>query len=191
MLPVPTTQWGFAMSKAATTESAVVEKKSGGVGMLPLIVIVFGGVLASGGISWFLVQQSAKAMIAKIQSAEDVPSDDAHAATEELAEPAEYHDMGTPFIIALSDEGKTRYLQVEMQLMTHQHNALAELEKHMPRIRNNLLMRLGQEKTETLRSREDKERVQAAVLEEVNAILAESGQQASVDAVLFTSFVTQ
>lgn len=179
------------MSKVATTEKTTAAQSPGGVGMLPLIVVVFGGMLASAGVSWFLSQRSANALMSKLQSSEQAASGDGHEAADEPVGPAQYHDMGSPFIIALSDEGKTRYLQLEMQLMTRQSATLGELEKHMPRIRNNLLMRLGQEKTETLRTREDKERVQAAVLEEINRILGEADTKSSIEAVLFTSFVTQ
>jgi flagellar protein FliL len=167
-----------------STEKKAEKAPSAGVGMMPLLIIVMGGMLGSGGLSWFLSQRAGHAPAAAAEGEEKGK----HAKSDK---PAEYVDMGPAFIIALADEGKSRYLQLEMQLMAREHKTLGAVEKHMPRIRNNLLLRLGQESTESLRTREDKERIQAAVLEEVNTILHEEDDSLTVDAVLFTSFVTQ
>jgi flagellar FliL protein len=155
--------------------------------MLPLVLIVVGGMLGSGAISWFMAQRARPAAVAAASEGEKTKAENVTASNT----PAEYLDLGPPFIIALADEGKSRYLQVQMQLLAHDNQALAMVEKSMPTIRNNLLLRLGQERTDTLRTREDKERVQAAVLEEVNGVLHAADEKLKIDAVLFTSFVTQ
>jgi flagellar protein FliL len=65
------------------------------------------------------------------------------------------------------------------------------LKQHMPIIRNRLLLLFSQQTVEGVRSREAKEKLQADALKEVQAVLTEATGKPGIDALYFTSFVTQ
>ncbi|WP_028917065.1 flagellar basal body-associated FliL family protein [Pseudoxanthomonas sp. J35] len=109
-----------------------------------------------------------------------------------LPAPAQYLALEPPFVVNLDGglEG-TQYLQVEIQLMTRDPAALADLERHTPAIRARLLMLLAQQTAQDIADRAGKERLQAQALAEVQRLMrAETGKPAA-EALLFTSFVTQ
>ena len=84
-----------------------------------------------------------------------------------------------------------RYLQVEVQAMTRDPEVDAMLQAHSPRIRNRLMLLFGQQTSEKLHTRADKERLQREALAEVQAILKAETGKPGVEALYFTSFVTQ
>jgi len=97
-----------------------------------------------------------------------------------------------PFVVNLAaSEDGPHYLQVEIQLVTRDTNALANLERHAPAIRARLLMLLAQQSAADIADRAGKERLQKEALEEVQKLMrAETGNPSAED-LLFTSFVTQ
>lgn len=105
---------------------------------------------------------------------------------------AEYLPLPPAFVVNLDETPVgPRYLQVEVQLVTRDPTAVEQMQHHAPALRARLLMLFAQQTYEGLASREGKEALQAEALEEARALmLAETGQ-AHVEALLFTSFVTQ
>lgn len=105
---------------------------------------------------------------------------------------AEYLALPPPFVVNLGDmAGAPRYLQVEVQLVTRDPAAVELLQHHAPALRARLLMLFAQQTYEGLASREGKEALQAEALEEVRSLMAAETGNAHVEALLFTSFVTQ
>lgn len=141
---------------------------------LVLIVAAVAVLAAGGGGAWWWMGRGA---------------DGAHA--KPAAAPALYHPMEPVFVVNLADPDGSKYLQVEVQLMTRDPDALAQLAQHAPRIRNRLLLLYGQQHSAGLRTRADKERLQKESLAEVQAILKSETGKPGVEAVYFTSFVTQ
>lgn len=106
--------------------------------------------------------------------------------------PAQYFALEPPFVVNLVGEtGGARYLQVEVQLMTRDAEALKAIELHAPAIRARLLMLFAQQDAAGLMSREGKERLQSAALAEVKALLVAETGKPSAESLLFTSFVMQ
>lgn len=105
--------------------------------------------------------------------------------------PAIYLPLDPTFVVNLADPEETHYLQVEVQLMTRDPEIGAVVEQHAPRIRNRLLLLFSQQYSAGLRTRADKERLQREALREVQAIVAAETGRPGVEAVYFTSFVTQ
>lgn len=112
-------------------------------------------------------------------------------AAEAAVKPALYRALEPAFVVNLADEDATRYMQAEVIVMTRDPKALEALERHDPLIRNRLLLLFGQQRLADLQSRADKERLQDEALGEVRAILTVETGDAGVEALYFTSLVTQ
>lgn len=108
-------------------------------------------------------------------------------------EPAIYFPLNPPFVVNFKDKGRTRFLQVSMEVMTRNPEVIAAIETHTPLIRNNILLVLSNHDAETLHSAEGKELIRQEVMQELKTILVqEIGRMGEkVEGLYFTSFVTQ
>ena len=105
--------------------------------------------------------------------------------------PTQYFAMEPSFVVNLADTDAVRYLQADLQLATRDAETLAALTAHAPALRNRLLLLFGQQTSAQLVQRSGKERLQEAALKEVKAVLKNEGAPDKVEAVIFTSLVTQ
>lgn len=105
--------------------------------------------------------------------------------------PAQYYALTPAFVVNLADAGSTRYLQADIQLMTRDAETLVALQLHEPAIRNRLLLLLGSQSSSVLDDRTGKETLQKQALNEVRAVLKAEKAPGKVDALYFTSLVTQ
>jgi len=105
--------------------------------------------------------------------------------------PTQYVAMDPAFVVNLADTDAVRYLQADVQLATRDPETLKALEEQSPAIRNRLLLLFGQQTSDTLIQRSGKERLQERALAEVKSVLKHEGAPAKVEAVIFTSLVTQ
>ncbi|MDH5301612.1 MAG: flagellar basal body-associated FliL family protein [Gammaproteobacteria bacterium] len=170
-------------------EEASAPSSGGGSAKL-VIIIVFGAillVLASMGGIFFLLKSMGMlnppgAASAQISASEQANKD----------KPPLYHPFEPAFVVNFQDRGRTRYLQISVQVMTREEEVVKSLETHMPLIRNDLLMLFSGQTSETLYSAEGKESLRQSALEVVKRILEEqTGKKDAVEALYFTSFVTQ
>lgn len=105
--------------------------------------------------------------------------------------PATYFELSPEFVVNFEGAQKASYLQVDIQLMTRNPEAIKVFEEHSPLIRNNILLLLSGQKYDELRTQAGKEKMRADVLATVQEIVkAEMGKPA-VEAVYFTSFIMQ
>lgn len=109
---------------------------------------------------------------------------------EEVATPAEYVPLSPAFVVNLADDN-ARYLQADVQLMTRDPETKKALELHAPAVRNRLLLLFGAQSADQLADRRGKERLQQQALNEVRAVLKNQKAADKVDALYFTSLVTQ
>ena len=112
-------------------------------------------------------------------------------ATQPVKAPAQYYAMDPAFVVNLADTDAVHYLQADVQLMTRDPATLAALQAQAPALRNRLLLLFGQQTTQSLAQRRGKERLQQQALTEVRAVLKGEGAPDKVEAVYFTSLVTQ
>lgn len=105
--------------------------------------------------------------------------------------PTQYVAMEPSFVVNLADTDAVRYLQADVQLATRDPETRKALEEQSPAIRNRLLLLFGQQTASQLIQRSGKERLQEKALAEVKAVLRKEGAPDKVDAVIFTSLVTQ
>ena len=105
--------------------------------------------------------------------------------------PAQYIALDPAFVVNLADAESVRYLQADVQLQTRDPETAAAIGMHAPIIRNRLLLLFGQQSSASLGQRSGKERLQEAARDEVRRVLRDEGAPDKVEAVIFTSLVTQ
>lgn len=140
------------------------------------LLVVFGALvvlLGAGGAGWFLYNHTPEP-------------------ASKLPPPAQYLPMVPAFVVNLDETPMgPRYLQVEVQLVTRDPLAVAQLQQHEPALRARLLMLFAQQTYDGVATREGKEALQAKALEEVRTLMVEETGKPIAEALLFTSFVTQ
>lgn len=167
--------------EAGTEATAAPPKKSRMVLIIILLAIVAG---AGGGGYWYYLQSQKHAAAAKEKSKPVEAKVVAKA-------PANYLALQPPFVVNLSDNEAIRYLQTDMEVMSRDPKVLEDVKLHMPRIRYRLLLLLGQQRSFDINTREGKEALQAKVLAEIQQVLTDETGKPGIEAVYFTSFVTQ
>lgn len=102
-----------------------------------------------------------------------------------------YHAFDPSFVVSLTNGDTTRFLQVELQVMTRDEAVPPALARHEPLIRNDLLLLFGAQKPGDLDTRAARQALQDEALSEIRRLLASEGEPDAVEAVYFTSFVLQ
>ena len=102
-----------------------------------------------------------------------------------------YVDLKPPFTVNLDPEDSVGFLQVSMQVLTHDEDVASELSKHSPLIRNNLVTLFSQQKSIDLRTSSGKQDLQQSALDLVQSIINDHGSGGDVEDVFFTTFVMQ
>jgi flagellar FliL protein len=181
----------MAEQDAAVPEATApaVKAKRGGLGLILVAVLV--SVMASGGVAYSLHRQTLAAL--KGETAEDAGGEGAAtaAAPEPPSKPAQYVSLDPAFIVNLDAGPEQRFLQVSVDVMGRNPKTLQQVTAHAPQIRSRLLMLMGQQAPAQLATREGKEALQGAVLDEIKAILLAETGAAEVEAVFFSTFVMQ
>ena len=113
--------------------------------------------------------------------------DDATASGERVA----YLPLAPPFLVNFEMQGKLRFLQVSVEVMSSEPSVIEAVQTHMPRLRNNVLMLLSDQTADTLVGREAKQKLRTQILAELRKDLLELTGDPGVEAVYFTNFVMQ
>ncbi len=172
------------------------EKKKGGVSLILVVVLILiaGGGGAAG--VWFLGPK--KAAAAGTEQAVEAPAHgeaahDEHGgdAKKKVAGATEYIAIDPTFVVNTADEETQHYLQTDVQVMSHDAGVADQIKTHMPRIRNNLLLLFSAQRCADVRDRAGREKLQASALKEVQDVLTAETGKPGVEALYFTSFVTQ
>jgi flagellar FliL protein len=164
-------------------EVPVAEKPRGSRKLLIVIVAGAALVLASAavGAAWWLSASSHKTATAA--SAPGTPAP---------AGPPLFVALDPPFVVNFDSEQAVRFLQITVQLETHDPATIEMLKVNDPIVRNDLLLLFGNQKYAELATREGKEALRAAALADVRKVLqGAGGHPERLEAVYFTSFVMQ
>lgn len=195
----PADEAGLDPASIGAPEAPKSRKKLIIIGAAVTAVLAAGG----GGAFFFLSKgkHAAKAAPEAAAAAEAEPTEAAPAA--EPAAPAEgegdhaaaknsnYVAIQPAFVVNLSDDEAMRFLSVEIELATSDSHAADAVKLHMPLIRNNLLLLMGQKRYHELDKREGKEALRAEMLAEVRKVLKEQADVDGIEGLYFTSFVMQ
>lgn len=178
------------------------------VGALALVGVSVGGTLLGTGLFGKHEEPAKKVVKKKAADAETADAaDNADAADAEGGEggdaktdegdaegaPAQtvYLDFEQPFVVNFQDEGQLRYLQITVSVMASQQAAIDAVKRHMPLIRNNLVMLFSGMSRDAALSREGKEKIRKDAEAEVQKVLKEQTGKPGIKALYFTSFVMQ
>jgi Flagellar basal body-associated protein len=106
--------------------------------------------------------------------------------------PAIYVEFEPPFVVNFDAKGVMRFLQVNIQVMTRDHETSEMIKAHDPKIRNNMLLLLGSQTLDSISTMEAKEELRKKALETIAKIVEdEGGEGKKVEDLYFTSFVMQ
>ncbi|WP_020565687.1 flagellar basal body-associated FliL family protein [Methylosarcina fibrata] len=163
---------------AELDEKAGKDKKSGKKWFIiaAVVILLAGG---AGAAFYFLKHDSAKA--------EKV----AHSEEEEAAPEELYYEMNKPLTVNFPDNSSIQLAQISVSLLVAGEESVEAVKKHEPMIRNNLLMMLAAQNADNLITREEKEKLRAAMLQEVTTVLKKMTGKSQVKELFFTSFVMQ
>lgn len=166
-------------------------------GVLPLMTVIilvvgtlfFAGVLPGGG---------DRSDDTSAEDSEDGGDDEEDESDEEggdeedgETQPAIYLPVDPAFVVNFASQGKARFLQVTVEVMTRDPVMPDKIKLHMPVIRNNLMLLFSSQSYDGVSTLEGKETLREEALEVVQLILEEETGDAGVEAVYFTSFVMQ
>ena len=164
--------------EADETESS---EEASGSGKKKLFMMIGAVVLLAGGAAaYFLLGgEDEAAEVAEVEE-EVVPQ-----------EQAVYLELEPPFVISLPARGRQRFLQANITVMSRDREAILNVERHMPAIRHHLSNILSAQSLESIQSEGGIELVRAEATEQINRLLMDDLESATIDEVLFTSFVMQ
>ncbi|MCP1726442.1 flagellar FliL protein [Natronospira proteinivora] len=106
-------------------------------------------------------------------------------------EPALYYEMEPAFVVNLDMGQRSRYLQVKVELMAREEAVINAVDRHMPRIRNSLLLLFGEVDADKVASRSGREALQEESRQQIMQVLEAEGEPSEIEAVFFTNFVMQ
>ena len=167
------------------------EEKSGGTSVVRMIGLglgIFVLMVISQIVTPLLLQQFAPGLLPGVPSADEAMVEEE---AEDAKGPPQYLPLDPALVVSLDENGITRYLQVSVEVMARDAAAIEAVQRHMPVVRNNLLLLLGGRSIPELNSREGKEALRGDALGEVQQILVEQTGEPGVEEIYFTSFVIQ
>lgn len=102
-----------------------------------------------------------------------------------------YYAFPQAFTVNFETNQGLRFLQVAVEIMTYDQQAIAAVEAHMPVIKNNIILLLSNQTYDDLVSIEGKKAIRERMLNEIQAILDKYEAESTVEEVYFTNFVMQ
>jgi flagellar FliL protein len=164
-------------------------------GVLPLmtsIVLVVGGLFIAG----VIPGNGGGEHVAAVAEGEDAPAadeggDGGEEGDMEQQRPAIYIPIDPAFVVNFASQGKARFLQVTVEVMTRDASVPDKVKLHMPVIRNNLMLLFSNQTYDDVSTLEGKEALRDEALSVVQDILENETGDPGVEAVYFTSFVMQ
>lgn len=102
-----------------------------------------------------------------------------------------YFPFEPPFLTNFVINGRPRYLQLSLTLASRDKPTIEAVEKHMPLVRNRIVMLLSGEQFDLLRMRAGREALQGKLQDAIKQVLEKEHVEAKIDKVLFTNFVMQ
>ncbi|GBE11571.1 flagellar basal body-associated protein FliL [bacterium BMS3Bbin12] len=102
-----------------------------------------------------------------------------------------YLAIAPAFVVNLQDHGGLRFLQIGVEVMTHQHQVIDALNLNMPQVRDRLVMLFSNQTYESVNTLQGKEHLRKEALAQVRRVMQKEIGEPGVDAVYFTSFVMQ
>lgn len=110
---------------------------------------------------------------------------------EESTSGQQYVDLYPPFIVNFGGKGRLRFFKAEVTVRLVDPSDAVLVENHMPYIRNDLVLLFSKQDSDTLSSREGKEKLRQDAMQAVKDILKQEEDNEVIDNLLFTNFIIQ
>ncbi|MBK1694236.1 hypothetical protein CKO09_05715 [Chromatium weissei] len=187
----------MAKQPAPTTENKEDAPKNGKLKLILLIVgIVFVLLVGAGAAYYFLIYapaaHSEKTDDADHSKTEPVVNEHASASNEHPIEqvPVIYHPFD-PITVNIAAGGPGKYLRISIVVVTRTPGVVAALDKNLPMIRNDLLIRLSGQNYSVLNSTDGKNVLREDLKKMLVDILMKAREPADIQDILFTDMVMQ
>lgn len=105
--------------------------------------------------------------------------------------PLIYKPLEPELVGNIDGPGRVRFVQVGLVMAVRDPKVIEAVDRHIPVIRNDLLMLLSGKTYEQLNSAEGKEATRQEMLETIRNVLEERAGNAGIESIYFTSFVMQ
>lgn len=109
---------------------------------------------------------------------------------DEKAKP-QFYKLRPTMVVNITSADKSRFLQVDVELMTRSASSLETIEAYAPLIRNDLITLFSTQRYEDIITLDGKELLRKKALETVQKIMKQNTGDPTVEQVLFTNFVSQ
>ncbi len=152
----------------------------------PLVLIVMAVLLLGAGTAGTLYFMGMLPM----GGGEDVADEAAKKESAKKKDPI-YFAFEQPFTVNFETEAGLRFLQVSVELMSYDPEAIEAVKTHMPVIKNNIILMFSNQGYGDLVSREGKDKLRQSTLQEIESALEKYHGKGGVEEVYFTSFVIQ
>jgi flagellar protein FliL len=157
---------------------------SGGKKKVVIIALVALLVLGGGGAAMMLLGGDETAVAEGEAGGEAV-------AVESTGDPI-YIPLDPAFVVNFQDKNShTKFLKAELNVVTFDEDVEEAVTKHMPAIRNNLVLLFSRQLYEDLIPNEGKETLRAEALAQVQTVIQKQMGRPGVEDLYFTSFVMQ
>jgi flagellar FliL protein len=169
--------------KEVEVEVAANEGSSPGPSMkMLIIVLVVVQLVMFGGLAAFLMSSG----ILNKQGGQQASTEH-----EDKSAEAIYIPFDPAFTVNFGGASSSRFMQVTIEAMTHDPKVVEEVNKHMPVIRNSIVLLLSSQTVEAVSTLEGKEKLRQEILKSIQKILKERTGNTGIDEIYFTSFVMQ
>jgi len=152
-----------------------------------IVASVFGLIGVSVGTSVFLANYIVEQKFSEVEAQAAAEGEEGHEEAPEEKAPPIYLPLD-PFVVNFVQNGALRYLQITLELMSRNNEAIELTKISTPEIRNSLILVLSGHSYAELASREGKELIRQQVQEEVNRIIDD---EEGIESVYLTGFVMQ
>lgn len=169
------------MAENNAAEAAPAKKGKLKLIILLVVVVVLAIALSVAGTLWFL----GGGLPGMGDDTKDESSE-----TEEAFTPSAYLAIEKALVTTVQGEGRQRYAQAYVALEAADQQALSAAQLHLPLIRSQLVMVLGNSSFTELQTPEGRQDLAAKMLVTVNQVLEQEGEP-TVSKVLFRNFVVQ
>ncbi|MBI2791104.1 MAG: flagellar basal body-associated FliL family protein [Gammaproteobacteria bacterium] len=103
----------------------------------------------------------------------------------------QYYKLKPSIVVNIPGVDKSRFLQVDVELMTRNSAGIENVEAYAPLIRNDLITLFSTQKYDDLVTVEGKEELRKKALEIVQKVMKQNTGEPVIEQVLFTNFVSQ
>jgi len=105
--------------------------------------------------------------------------------------PVQYLELAPSFVVNFPHQGRQRYMQASLSVMSRDSEAIAAVSRHMPLIRHNLINLFSAQLLLVFEDPSGIEHLRQLATEEVQQVLINEIGREGIDEVLFTDFVMQ